>query len=284
LCSFDFSLTVRCERPVLQFDERWIVHRGDSTIARPRAEPGAGPITFDTGLTDLMTTLQYKDGQAIYCSVDNPRWLKSKLTQIVELQRMVSALEGAAKTSSGKAKDFPVDTRLRAAYNRLRSTHRKVRNQREDFYHKLSAWMVSTFGHIITEKLSVDTMLTDQTKGAGLKRSITDAAWATGLLAKLRTKAEEAGSKFEEIPTRLIKPTRRCSCCGAVTSKKEMPLSQRTCVCASCGFTLPRDRNACRNMVRFSFEGAWWSGVIANGPRTGPETPSEKALAPAQVE
>ena len=28
----------------------------------------------------------------------------------------------------------------------------------------------------------------------------------------------------------------------------------------------------------------WWSGVIANGPGTGPETPSEKALAPTQVE
>lgn len=63
-----------------------------------------------------------------------------------------------------------------------------------------------------------------------------------------------------------------------------MPLSQRMYVCAACGFTLERDRNACRNMMRWSLEGRWWGKDLENGPGTGPETPSEKALAPAQVE
>lgn len=265
--------------------ERWYLsvtfEVAEEQLARPCAKNG--PFAFDAGLTDLLTTLNYQDGAAVWDNVENPRWLKRQLAHIVELQRAVSALEQQAIQSCGKSRGFPVSQQLRAAYARLRSVHRKVRYQREDFYHKLSAWLVSQFEHIITEDLSVASMQTDQTKGSHLKRSVCDAAWGS-LLAKLRCKAEEAGAKFEEIPTRLVKPTRRCSRCGVVKERAEMPLSQRMFVCAVCGFALERDRNACRNMMRWSFEGLWWGEESGNGPGTGPETPSEKALAPAQVE
>lgn len=244
---------------------------------------GLAPFAFDAGLTDLLTTLEYQDGQAVYDTVSNPSWLKKKLSDLVAEQRSVSFLEQAAIQASGKAKGFPVGPQLRAAYARLRSLYKKVRNQREYFYHKLSAWMVSRFGHIITEELSPGSMLGDQSKGSALKRSVSDAAWG-GFLEKLRSKAEEAGAKFEEVPTRLVKPTRRCSDCGVVKDREDMPLCQRQYACAACGFTLPRDRNACRNMVRYSIEGAWWGIDTETGPGTGPETPSEEALAPAQVE
>lgn len=253
----------------------------DEQLARPCTKQG--PFAFDAGLTDLLTTLKYHDGQAVWDSVDNPRWLKRQLANIVELQRTGSALEQQAIQSSGKSCGFPVDAQLKAAYRRLRSMHAKVRNQREDFYHKLSAWLVSRFEHIITEELSVSSMQADDTKGSALKRSVGDAAWAS-FLDKLRCKAEEAGTKFEKVPTRQVKPTRRCSSCGTVKERAQMPLSQRMYVCAACGFTLERDRNACRNMMRWSFEGRWWGKDLENGPGTGPETPSEKALAPAQVE
>lgn len=241
------------------------------------------PFAFDAGLTDLLTTLEYQDGKAVYDTVSNPRWLKSKLSDLVEAQRAVSLLEQSAIQASGKTKGFPVGPQLKAAYARMRSIHKKVRNQREDFYHKLSALMVSRFGHIITEELSPGSILGDQSKGSALKRSVSDAAWG-GFLDKLRSKAEEAGAKYEEVPTRLVKPTRRCSDCGVVKTREEMPLSQRQYACAACGFALPRDRNACRNMVRYSLEGAWWGTDIETGPGTGPETPPEKAIAPTQAE
>lgn len=254
----------------------------DDSVVKRQCE-GLAPFAFDAGLTDLLTTLEYQDGEAVYDTVANPRWLKGKLEQLVQVQREVSQLEQRTVHASGKATGFPVDPQLKAAYARLRSIHKKVRNQREDFYHKLSTWMVSRFGHIITEELSSDSMLNDKNKGSALKRSVADAAWG-GFLEKLRSKAEEAGAKYEEVPTRLVKPTRRCSGCGVVKTREEMPLSQRQYACAACGFTLPRDRNACRNMVRYSFEGAWWGTDTENGPGTGPETPSEKAPSPTQVE
>lgn len=242
-----------------------------------------GPLAFDAGLTDLLTTLKYHEGVAVYDTVSNPRWLKKKLSALVNAQRAVSLLEQQAMKASGKTKGFPVNPQLRAAYARVRAIHKKVRNQREDFYHKLTAWMVSRFSHIITEELSPGSMLSDDTKGSALKRSVADAAWG-GLLEKLRSKAAEAGAKVEEVPTRKIKPTRRCSSCGEVKTRDEMPLSQRQYACAACGFTLARDRNACRNMVRHSYEGAWWGADKDNRPGTGLETPSDKALAPAQGE
>ena len=248
-------------------------------IARPCA--GQGPFAFDAGITDLLTTLKFHDGVGVYDTVSNPRWLKRKLSDIVELQREVSLLEQRAIAASDKAQGFPVDGQLRAAYARLRSVHKKVRNQRGDFYHKLSAWLVSRFGHIITEELSVASMQADEGKSSGLKRGVADAGWA-GFLQVLRSKAEEAGAKYEEVPTRVIKPTRRCSTCGGVKRREDMPLHQRMYVCAACGFTLERDRNACRNMMRWSFEGRWWGADLEIGPGTGPETASERALAPAQ--
>jgi putative transposase len=242
---------------------------------------GQGPFAFDAGITDLLTTLEYQDGQAVYDSVSNPRWLKRELSDIVDFQREASVLEQSAIAASDKAKGFAVDGPLKAAYARLRAVHKKVRNQRDDFYHKLSALLVSRFGHIITEELSVASMQADQSKGSGLKRGVADAALA-GFWQMLRSKAEEAGTKYEEVPTVTVKPTRQCSGCGALKSREEMPVHQRMYVCVACGFTLERDRNACRNMMRWSFEGRWWHETFEIGPGTGPETAAEKALAPAQ--
>jgi IS605 OrfB family transposase len=87
---------------------------------------------------------------------------------------------------------------------------RDAANQRYDFYHKQTTWLVQTFGHIITEDLSVSTMLMHASKGSGLKRGVSDAAWATGIVDKLKYKAEEAGARLGQVPTRIVKPTRRC--------------------------------------------------------------------------
>ena len=243
----------------------------EEAVARPCL--GLAPFVFDAGITDLLTTLKYDQGAAVFDTVANPRWLKARLAELVRLQREVSALEEVAKKSSGRLSGFAVNAQLGAAYTRLRRVHRKVRNQRTDFYEKLTTWMAQTFGHIITEELDVSSMLTQEGKGSGLKRGIADAAWATGLLDKISRKAEEAGGKFEMVPTRLVKPTRRCSCCGLVKAKEDMPMSQRVFVCLGCGFTLQRDQNACKNMARYAFEGAWWPKEIGAG--TSPETPSQ---------
>jgi putative transposase len=130
--------------------------------------------------------------------------------------------------------------------------------------------MAARFGLIVTEELQVLNMsrapkakpdaanagqyLTNGAAAkAGLNRSILDAAPA-GFIAKLRYKAEEAGSKFLQVPTRSVKPTQRCHRCGTT---QKLGLSERKWVCV-CGAHHDRDVNAPRTMLRYAYEGAWW--------------------------
>lgn len=164
--------------------------------------------------------------------------------------------------------------------------HGQIARQRQDFYHKLTAALVARFGLIVTEELTVRNMSrapkpkqnedgTFAPNGAaakaGLNQGILDAAPA-GLLQKLRYKAEEAGSKMLLLPTRKLKPSQRCSCCGKINKHA---LKERTYRCA-CGNVQDRDENAARTMLRYAYEGSWWdwkngSGI---GPAAGGLAPS----------
>jgi putative transposase len=238
---------------------------------------GTESVAFDWGLTTLLTQVVGDPLAGSVETIENPRWLKKQLERLVEVQKAISALETAAKNASGKSKGFPVSLRLKMAYDRRRALHGKVARQRHDFYHQLSARMASRFGLIVTEELQVSNMCrapkpkpdaanegqylpNGASAKAGLNRSILDAAPA-GFIDKLRYKAEEAGSKFIEVPTRSVKPTQRCHLCG-VTQKLE--LRERQWVCA-CGAHHERDVNAPRTMLRYAYEGAWWNSESGTG-------------------
>jgi putative transposase len=258
----------------------------DVTDEAVKREGGRESTAFDWGLTTLLTHVV---GDALTGSietVDNPRWLKKQLTNIKDLQQGISRLEAAAKLASGKEKNFPVNARLLNLYRRLRAIHSKVARQRQDFYHKLSAALVARFGLIVTEELSVTNMSrapkpkknedgTYAPNGAaakaGLNRSILDAAPA-GLIAKLRYKAADAGSKFITIPTRKVKPSQRCCFCGR-TEKHDLSVRGWTC---NCGAVHHRDENAARTTLRYAYEGDWWK--LKDGAGT---VPAAAALRPA---
>ena len=133
------------------------------------------------------------------------------------------------------------------------------------------------YGLIVTEQLAVKNMVKapkakpdpDQpgaflpngaARKAGLNRSIHDGAPAS-LIRKLTCKAEEAGSQFMEVPTRQVKPTQRCYCCGKT---RKLTLAQRHWTC-ECGVEHQRDENAARTMLRFANEGPWWKQVSSQG-------------------
>lgn len=239
-------------------------------------EGGQQSMAFDFGLATLLTQVTGDPKTGELSEVHNPRWLKRKLQDIQEVQRVISALEARK----------PVNARpscaLKKAYARRRQLHGQVARQRNDFYHQLSARLVARFGLIVTEELALANLVrapkarpnegaaatepqylpNGAAAKAGLNRSLLDAAPGR-FLQKLRYKAEEAGSKFLEIPTRSVKPTQRCHCCGAASPKR---LDERRWRCA-CGAEHERDENAARTMLRYAFEGAWWDN---NGPGTGP--------------
>ena len=65
-------------------------------------------------------------------------------------------------------------------------------------------------------------------------------------LAMLRYKAEEAGSRYEELPTKQLAPTQRCYLCW---KKEPKELDERRHRCP-CGASCSRDENAGRVMMR----------------------------------
>lgn len=231
---------------------------------------GTQAMAFDWGLATLLTMVVGDPMTGAVEEVPNPRWLKKQLEHIARVQQTIAALETAAKAKSGKSRNFPVCHLLKAAYARRRAIHAKVARQRHDFYHQLTARLVARFGLIVTEELAVKNMTRapkakpdEDSPGqflpngaaakAGLNRSILDAAPAA-LLAQLQTKAQEAGSKFQYVPTQKVKPTQRCHVCGAAT---KLTLADREWTCA-CGAHHSRDVNAPRTMLRYVLEGEWW--------------------------
>lgn len=247
---------------------------------------GSEAAAFDWGLTTLLTVAK-SDGTLE--EVDNPRWLKVRLEQIKTLARCISAEEATIRMAHDLAADAPIHFSQRSGkLNRLRqqlsAIHGKVARQRKDFYHKLTAALVSRFAFLGTEELAVKNMSKapkakpdpDQSgaylpngaaQKAGLNRSILDAA-PSMLIGMLRTKAAEAASVFAEANTRQLKPTQRCHACGTIVKK---PLSERRHVCA-CGADCGRDENAAKTILRWLLEGDDWLGT---SQRDGASRPSE---------
>ncbi len=120
-----------------------------------------------------------------------------------------------------------------------------------DFLHKTSAILVKKYGLIATEQLNVKNMTAHGGQHKkGLNRSILDTAPST-FLNLLKTKAEEAGSLWVEVPTRQVKPSQTCHRCGIQWKK---PLSERKHIC-TCGANCSRDENAARVMLNWALYG-----------------------------
>ncbi|MBC2698115.1 MAG: IS200/IS605 family element transposase accessory protein TnpB [ANME-2 cluster archaeon] len=116
--------------------------------------------------------------------------------------------------------------------------HRKIRNQREDFNHKLSRELVNNYDTIVFEDLQIKNMV----KNHNLAKSISDAGWSQ-LIQFTTYKAEYAGRIVDLVNPRNTSKT--CSICGHIQS---MSLSERTYKCL-CGNLMDRDHNAAINIL-----------------------------------
>src|SRR5262249_20162844 len=96
---------------------------------------GLPPVGGDMGLLRLLTL---SDGTC----VDNPRWLRENLD---ELRRAQRRLARAQKGSQNRK-----DKRLILA-----KLHEHIANIRRDFWHKLTYWLVHTYGLIVLEELEL---------------------------------------------------------------------------------------------------------------------------------
>jgi putative transposase len=149
-------------------------------------------------------------------SVPNPRWYQRAEAKLRRAQRKV------ARRKKGSH-------RRRKAVARLQKIHQRIKNQRHEFQHKFTFWLVQNFGVIAVEDLNVKGLA-----GGMLAKSVHDVSWAS-FFSKLAYKAESAGRTLRAVNPRGTSQT--CTC-GTKVWKE---LSDREHLCTACGLTAPRD-------------------------------------------
>jgi putative transposase len=185
-------------------------------------------VGIDVGLTAFAT---FDDGTEI----GNPRHYK----------KAQARLRCAQRRAARRKKD---SNRRRKAIRLLARIHQHVKNQRADFHHKISTWIVSNHGLIAVEDLNVKGLASGM-----LAKSVNDAGWAS-FISKLAYKAESAGRAFVKVDPRGT--SQRCVCGGSVPKD----LSQRRHKCEACGLDVGRDHASAMEILRLgrSLHGVTW--------------------------
>jgi putative transposase len=232
------SATVRREA------NRWYV---SLTVEAERKDPQPvlGPVAgVDLG---LLCFAVISDGEAEE-RADAPKPLAQYLHR---LRRRSKAHSRKQKGSKNRARSALCLARL----------HRRVRNVRRDFLHKLSTRLAKTKSVVVLEELNVRGMV----RNRRLARHIADAGWSS-FRRMLEYKARWYGSKVVLAP-RFFPSSKTCAECGAVL--ETLPLSVRAWTCPACGVEHDRDANAARNLAAWCRATGSSPGIDACGEPSG---------------
>ena len=221
-------------------------------------------VGIDLGIKDFAIT---SDGEKF----ENKDFFKSTQRELRIAQRTLSRRFQKGKKSSEQSNHYKEQKLVVALL------HEKVRNQRQDYLHKVSSYLVKKYDTICLEDLNVKGMSArcepkqnesgqylknGQSAKSGLNKSILDVGWSE-FRNMLEYKADWQGKTIRVIG-RFEPSSKMCNCCGKIN--KELKLSDREWVCVGCGVKHDRDVNAATNIKKF-------------GLRDKPSVSQRKALA-----
>jgi len=210
--------TCAIKRAVDQWYVTFVVELPDIEVEKKEINSASSAVGIDLGLTDIATL---STGEKI----DNPKWLRASEKKLAKEQRRLARKK---KRSNNRKKQKAI----------VATVHRKIRNQRSDFHHKISKELVADYDLIVFEDLQVKNMV----KNHYLAKSISDVGW-NQLVGFTSYKAEYAGKTMELVNPR--RTSQECCICGNI---QKMPLSQRVYHCLNCGNVMDRDENAAINI------------------------------------
>lgn len=181
-----------------------------------------GVVGIDLGVKDLVIT---SNG----IKFANPKNLRKSEKKLKRLQRVVSRRQKASK-------------RRERAKMRLERRHLRVANQRKDFIHKITTYLLRQFDVICMEDLNTKGMLKNQK----LAKSISDSSFGE-IRRQIEYKTKVRGKELRFVD-RFYPTSKICSVCGCV--QDSMPLNVREWTCPHCGAHHDRDLNAATNVLR----------------------------------
>jgi putative transposase len=193
-------------------------------------------VGIDLGLKDFAVL---SDGTVI----NNPKTLKKYLKKLRRESKKLSNKQRkeTGKTSKSGKPIAEYSNNGRKQVNKVNRLHRKIRNIRNDFLHKTSYHIITTYDGIAIEDLDIKAMMKDNSKA--MNRNICDASWCE-LGRMLDYKSQWYSKYFVKIDC-YTPSTQRCNSCGNI---QHMDLWDREYVCSVCGARQPRDFNACLNV------------------------------------
>ena len=191
-------------------------------IQLPKLDTKVG---IDLGIKEFAIT---SDGEMF----SNPKWLKKSEKRLRKLQKDLSRKQ---KGSNNRRKD-----RLKVA-----KLHEKISNQRKDYLHKISHYIISENQVIVIEDLKVSNMI----KNHKLAKSIANVSWFE-FRRQLTYKSEWYGRELIIAPSNYAS-SQLCSNCGNKSSQTK-DLSCRTYICPICGMEMDRDINASKNLLKLA--------------------------------
>ena len=159
------------------------------------------------------------------------------------LEKALRLLKRRSKQLSRKQKRTVFSRNYEQAVLRLARLHRRIRNIRQDFLHKVTTELATAKPVLVVEDLNVRGLA----RNGSLSRAILDVGWGA-FRRMLEYKYAWYGAVLLIAP-RNFPSTKRCSGCGWVGPA--LPLSQRVFHCEACGLEVDRDRNAACNLSAY---------------------------------
>lgn len=195
----------------------------------PDIEPDGPAVGIDLGLIDFVTFSAPDEPPE-----PTPKYLRRSEAKLRKLQKKL------ARQQHGSQGWWRTKTRIAAL-------HEHIANQRQNFQHKLSAWMTWRYGLIAFENLHIKGLV----KNHRLAKSINDAGWAQ-FVQMCTYKGDWYGCEIKQVG-RFFPSSKQCGACGSV--HRALKLSDRKWVCPECGTVLHRDQNAAQNILHEALTG-----------------------------
>ncbi|MFA5586708.1 MAG: RNA-guided endonuclease TnpB family protein, partial [Saccharofermentanales bacterium] len=180
-------------------------------------------VGIDLGIKDLAIT---SDGKKF----ENQDFLKSNLRLLRIEQRSLARKQ--------KGSNHYKKQKLKVAL-----LHEHIKNQRLDYLHKISKFLVDNYDTICIENLATSNMM----KNKKLSRAIGDMGWYT-FKSFLEYKCDWYGKNLSIIG-RFEPSSKTCSNCGSIN--KNLKLNDRNWICQVCDYQHDRDVNAAINIRNF---------------------------------